>query len=142
MSGHGVFGGRGGSWDGSDPGQLDAPIEEMPGFAEVANVPAFLPKDIAEFTDIFHAGALFSDRRIVAANDPTRFDTSMHADGRFASIVHTFSGRSMPLRAQRRCSEFSVINLVTGEVERSGPLSLGESFVHNGRVRLVVGRVA
>lgn len=142
MSGNGVFGGRSCNWDGSGVAQLDAPLEDMPGFEEVARIPSFLPKDIATFTNVFHSGSLFADRRIVAANDPTRFDTSMHADGRFAAVVHTINARPMPLAVQRSCSEFTVIDLVTGAIERSGTINRGETFTHNGRVRLIVGRVA
>lgn len=142
MSGNGVFGGAPGSWDGTTPGQLDAPIEDMPGYEEIARIPEFLPADIANFGNIFHAGSLFADRRIVAANDPTRFDTALHADGRFAAVVSTYNGQARPLAVQRNCSDFTVFNLVTGETERSGAIRRGETFTHGGRVRLVVGRVA
>lgn len=142
MSGTGVWGGAPAPWNGSTPGVLDAPIEDMPGYEEVARISSFLPNDIADFDNVFHAGSLFADRRIVAANDPTRFDTAMHADGRFASVVSTYTGGARPLAVQRNCSDFTVINLVTGETERSGGISRGETFTHGGRVRLIVGRVA
>lgn len=142
MSGNGVFGGAPGSWDGNTPGQLDGPIEEMPGYEEVARISSFLPADIATFSNVFHAGNLFADRRIVAANDPTRFDTALHADGRFAAVVNTYNGQPKPLAVQRNCSDFTVYNLVTGETERTGAINRGETFTHRGRVRLVVGRVA
>jgi len=142
MSGNGVWGGAPASWDGSTPGQLDAPIEDMPGYEEVARITSFLPADIHDFTNVFHSGNLFADRRIVAANDPTRFDTALHADGRFAAVVSTYTGGARPLSVQRNCSDFSVINLVTGETERSGAINRGVTFTHAGRVRLVVGRVA
>ena len=142
MSGNGVWGGAPGSWDGSVQGQLDAPIEDMPGYEEIARIPSLLPADIAHFGNVFHAGSLFADRRIVAANDPTRFDTAMHADGRFAAVVSTYTGGARPLAVQRNCADFTVYNLVTGETERSGAISRGETFTHGGRVRLVVGRLA
>lgn len=142
MSGNGVFGGASASWDGMVPGVLDAPIEDMPGYEEIARIPSFLPADISAFDDVFHSGSLFSDRRIVAANDPTRFDTSMHPDGRFVAVVHTYNGQAQPLAVMRSCADFTVINLVTGEIERSEPIYHGEVFTHNGRVRLIVGRLA
>lgn len=143
MSGNGVFGGASASWDGEvEDGVLDAPIEDMPAYDEVSHLPEMLPNDIGAFDNVFHSGALFGDRRIVAANDPTRFDTAKHADGRFVSCVHTFDGQSKPLTVQRDCSEFTVYNLVTREVERSGPIARGATFVHRGRVRGVVGRLA
>lgn len=142
MSGNGVFGGAPASWDGSRPGVLDAPIEDMPGYDEVSHLPELLPADIYAFDNIFHSGNLFADRRIVEANDPTRFDTSLHRDGRFVACVHTFDGNSKPLTIQRDCADFTVYNLVTREVERSGPISRGTRFQHRGRVRGVVGRVA
>lgn len=142
MSGHGVFGGAAGSWDGNTPGTLDAPIEAMPGYEEVARIPSFLPSDIYAFNNIFHSGTTFAHKRIVAANDYTRFDTSVHGDGRFVALVHTFHGKALPLTVQRACSAFTVIDLVTGNIERSGPLNRNDMFTHRGRVRLVVGKLA
>jgi hypothetical protein len=142
MSGNGVFGGPSAPYDGEAPGVLDAPIEDMPGYQEVSHIPELLPADIHAFENVFHSGNLFADRRIVAANDPTRFDTSLHADGRFVAIVSTFNGQPRPLELQKNCSEFTVCDIVTHDVDREGPISRGQQFKHNGRVRLVVGRVA
>ena len=142
MSGNGVFGGHEAAYDGESPGQLDAPIEDMPGYEEISRIPELLPSDIHAFENVFHSGSLFADRRIVAANDPTRFDTSKHADGRFVAVVHTFNGQSRPLELQRDCREFTVYDIVSHDVDSEGPISRGQQFKHNGRVRLVVGRVA
>lgn len=143
MSGNGVFGGAPASYDGEvENGILDAPIEDMPGYEEVSRISELLPSDIHAFDNIFHSGSLFADRRVVAANDPTRFDTSKHADGRFVAVVHTFNGQARPLELQRDCSEFKVYDIVTHGVDRDGPASRGTQFRHNGRVRLVVGRLA
>lgn len=130
MSGAGVFGkGR---------------IEDMPAFKEVARLSSFLPQDIATFQTVIHAGTgrPFSYKSILVANDPTRFDQAIHDDGRFVAVWHTIEEAAKPLLVQRSCSEFKVINPVTGEVESDAPVAAGQRLTHNGKVRLVVGRLA
>lgn len=127
MSGNGVF------WDG--------PIHEMPGFEEVARLPTFLPTDLASWPVVCHAGTRFQGVRILAAVDPTRAEHAIAEDGRFVIVVHTQeqSGNSLP--CERACAEFTVINMLSGLVERSGPLPAGASFQHGGVARLVVGQL-
>lgn len=131
MSGAGVFGkGR---------------IEDMPGFYEVARLSTFLPQDIATFQTVIHAGANrpFSHKSILVANDPTRFDQAISNDGRFCAVWHTVETAPKPLMVQRSCSEFKVIDPVTGDVEFDGVITAGQApLTHNGKVRLVVGRLA
>jgi hypothetical protein len=128
MSGNGVF------WDG--------PIETMPGFAEVARLPTFLPNDLAAFPIVCHAGSRFQGTRILAAVDPTRADHAIAADGRFAIVVHTAEAKGHALPCERACAEFTVTNPLTGQVERTGPLAKGETYQHAGIARLVTGRLA
>jgi len=127
MSGNGVF------WNG--------PVHEMPGFSEVARLPTFLPNDIASWPIVCHSGTRFAGLRILAAVDPTRADHAMAEDGRFAIVVHTQEQGGNALPCERPCAEFTVINMVTGQVERTGPLNAGESYQHAGVARLVVGRL-
>lgn len=125
MSGTGVF------WDGA--------IHEMPGFAEVARLPTFLPTDIASWPVVCHAGTRFAGVRILAAVDPTRADQAIAADGRFVMVVHTQEAAGNALPCERSCSAFTVINMLTGQVERDGPLAAGATYRHDGVARLVVG---
>jgi hypothetical protein len=127
MSGNGVF------WNG--------PIQTMPGFAEVARLPTFLPQDIATFPVVCHAGTRFGGVRILAAVDPTRAEHAIAPDGRFVIVVHTQEQAGNALPCERECQEFTVINMLTGETERSGPLHVGETYQHPGVARLVVGRL-
>ena len=127
MSGNGVF------WDG--------PIHEMPGYAEVARLPQFLPHDIATFPVVCHAGTRFQGVRILAAVDPTRAEHAIAPDGRFVIVVHTQEQSGNALPCERACAEFTVINMLTGQAERTGPLRVGETFRHGGVARLVVGRL-
>jgi hypothetical protein len=127
MSGNGVF------WNG--------PIEDMPGFLEVARLPQFLPTDIASFPTVCHAGTRFAGTRILAAVDPTRCEHAIHPDGRFVLVVHTQEQAGNALPCERACRDFRVINMVTGEVEREGPLRVGETYQHPGVARLVVGQL-
>jgi Fascin domain len=127
MSGSGVF------WD--------EPIETMPGFSEVARLPTFLPNDIASWPIVCHSGTRFAGVRILAAVDPTRADHAIAEDGRFAIIVHTQEQAGNALPCERACAEFRVINLLTGEIEREGPMRVGETYAHAGLARLVVGRL-
>jgi len=127
MSGNGVF------WDG--------PIHDMPGFAEVARLPEFLPTDIATFPVVCHAGTRFAGVRILAAVDPTRAEHAIAPDGRFVIVVHTQEHAGNALPCERSCAEFTVINMVTGQTERTGPLAAGQSFQHGGVARLVVGQL-
>lgn len=128
MSGNGVF------WNG--------PIEDMPGFREVARLTEWIPHDAAAFTQVIHAGNLFHGQRILAAVDPTRFDCAIHPDGRFTAVLHTVGDVAQPLPCERACREFSVIDMVNGVVEREGPLQSGERVTHAGQARLVIGRLA
>ena len=114
MSGNGVF------WNGA--------IHEMPGFEEVARLPTFLPTDIATFPVVCHAGTRFAGVRISAAVDPTRAEHAIAPDGRFVIVVHTPRPAANALPCERACAEFTVINMLTGLVERTGPLAAGESF--------------
>jgi hypothetical protein len=125
MSGNGVF------WNG--------PIDDMPGFAEVARLPTFLPSDIATFPVVCHAGTRFQGVRILAAVDPTRAEHAIASDGRFVIVVHTQEQAGNALPCERACAEFTVINMLTGLVERSGPLPAGATYRHDGVARLVVG---
>jgi len=127
MSGNGVF------WNGA--------IHEMPGFLEVARLPDFLPQDIASFPVVCHAGTRFAGVRILAAVDPTRCEHAIHPDGRFVLVVHTQETAGNALPCERACAEFRVINMLTGQVERDGPLAAGGSFQHGGVARLVVGQL-
>ena len=127
MSGNGVF------WNG--------PIEDMPGFDEVARLPSFLPTDIATFPVVCHAGTRFQGIRILAAVDPTRAEHAIAPDGRFVIVVHTQEQGGNALPCERSCEDFTVINMVTGETERTGPLRTGETYQHPGVARLVVGRL-
>jgi Fascin domain len=127
MSGNGVF------WNG--------PIHTMPGYLEVARLPTFLPPDIASFPVVCHAGTRFQGVRILAAVDPTRAEHAIAEDGRFVIVVHTQEAAGNALPCERACQEFTVINMLTGLVERSGPLAPGASFQHDGVARLVVGRL-
>lgn len=128
MSGHGVF------WNG--------PIETMPGFLEVARLPSFLPADIAAWPTVCHSGTRFAGTRILAVIDPTRADQAIAEDGRFVIVVHTQEAAGAALPCERACTEFTVINMVTGQVERTGPLAIGETYQHPGVARLVVGQLA
>lgn len=128
MSGAGVFG--------------DALVEDAPGFNEVARLTEWLPKDIADFTTVIHSGERFRGQRIFAAVDPTRWDVSHHPDGRFAGVLHTVEAVGNPLPCERTCSEFRVINPVTGDIERKGPIAVGQTYRHNGKVRYVDGKLA
>lgn len=130
MSGAGVWG--------------SGPIESMPGFKEVARLSTFLPSDIAGFQTVIHAGTgrPFSHKSILVANDPTRFDQAIHDDGRFVAVWHTIEAAAKPLYVQRNCSEFTVINPVTGVVESQGSIRAGQQLTHTGKVRLVIGRLA
>jgi hypothetical protein len=38
--------------------------------------------------------------------------------------------------------EFTIINMMTGQIEREGPLLAGSSYTHPGIARLAVGRLA
>lgn len=127
MSGSGVF------WD--------EPIETMPGFQEVARLPSFLPTDIATFPVVCHAGTRFQGVRILGAVDPTRCEHAIHPDGRFVLVVHTAEQAGNALPCERGCLEFTVINMLTGQVERTGPLAAGQTYQHPGIARLVVGRL-
>jgi len=127
MSGNGVF------WNGG--------IHDMPGFLEVARLPEFLPQDIATFPVVCHAGTRFAGVRILAAVDPTRCEHAIHPDGRFVLVVHTHDRAGNALPCERDCAEFRVINMLTGQVERDGPLPAGASYQHGGAARLVVGRL-
>ena len=127
MSGAGVF------WD--------AAIHDMPGFEEVARLPTFLPTDIATFPVVCHAGERFRGVRILGAVDPTRCEHAIAEDGRFVLVVHTETQAAQVLPCERACAEFTVIDMVTGLVERSGPLAAGAAFQHGGTARLVVGRL-
>jgi hypothetical protein len=127
MSGSGVF------WD--------EPLETMPGFVEVARLPSFLPQDIASFPVVCHAGTRFAGVRILAAVDPTRCEHAIHPDGRFVLVVHTQETAGHALPCERACSEFTVINMVNAQVERTGPLRVGETYQHPGVGRLVVGQL-
>jgi len=127
MSGNGVF------WDG--------PIHSMPGYNEVARLTTFLPADIASWPIVCHAGTRFQGVRILAAVDPTRADQAIAPDGRFVMVVHTQEQAGNALPCEQACSEFTVINMLTGLVERSGPLPVGAAFQHGGVARLVVGRL-
>jgi len=127
MSGNGVF------WNG--------PIHAMPGYLEVARLPTFLPTDIATFPVVCHAGTRFQGVRILAAVDPTRAEHAIAEDGRFVIVVHTQEQAGNALPCERACADFTVINMLTGLVERSGPLAAGASFQHGGVARLVVGRL-
>jgi len=128
MSGPGVFG--------------EGLVEDAPGFNEVARLTEWLPQDVADFTEVIHAGERFRGKRIMAAVDPTRFDQSKHPDGRFVAVLHTVEAAGRPLPCERACSEFKVINPVTGVVERDGPIAVGQTYRHEGKVRLVVGQLA
>jgi hypothetical protein len=128
MSGHGVF------WNG--------PIESMCGFAEVARLPEYLPQDIATFQTVCHSGERFKGTRILAVVDPTRADQAIHEDGRFVMVVHTQEQVGHALSCERACDEFTVINMLTGETERTGPLAVGQTYQHPGVARLVVGQLA
>ena len=127
MSGSGVF------WD--------EPVETMPGFNEIARLPQFLPNDIATFPVVCHAGTRFQGVRILAAVDPTRCEHAIHPDGRFVLVVHTETQGGNALPCERSCAEFTVINMVTGETERTGPLNAGETYQHPGVARLIVGQL-
>jgi hypothetical protein len=127
MSGNGVF------WNGA--------IHEMPGFEEVARLPQLLPTDLASFPVVCHAGTRFQGVRILAAVDPTRAEHAIHADGRFVIVVHTAEAAGNALPCERACSEFTVINMLTGETERTGPLKVGQTFQHGGVARLVIGQL-
>jgi hypothetical protein len=127
MSGNGVF------WDG--------PIHDMPGFAEVARLPTFLPTDLASWPVVCHAGTRFQGVRILAAVDPTRAEHAIAEDGRFVIVVHTQEQAGNALPCERACRDFTVINMLSGQVERSGPLAAGASFQHGGVARLVVGQL-
>lgn len=128
MSGFGVF------WDG--------PIDSQPGFFEVARLPQLLPQDIASWPTVIHSGARFRGQRILGVVDPTRADQAISADGRFAIVIHTQEQRGNPLPCERECSEFTIYDMVTGDVERAGPLHVGEQYRHPGIARLAVGRLA
>jgi len=127
MSGNGVF------WNG--------PVHEMPGFIEVARLPQFLPTDIATFPVVCHAGTRFAGVRILAAVDPTRAEHAIAPDGRFVIVVHTQEQAGNALPCERACSMFRVINMLNGQIERDGPLAVGETYLHEGVARLVVGQL-
>jgi len=128
MSGFGVF------WDG--------PIDSQPGFLEVARLPQFLPQDIASWPTVCHSGVRFRGSRILAVADPTRADQAISPDGRFAIVIHTQEEAGRALRCERACAEFTILNMLTGDVERAGPLRAGDTYQHPGIARLAVGRLA
>lgn len=128
MSGFGVF------WNGR--------IETQPGFVEVARLPSFLPADIGSWPTVVHGGTRFAGTRILAVNDPTRCDHAISGDGRFAIVIHTQEAPGRPVTCERACSDFTITNLLTGAVERSGPLAVGETYTHPGIARLATGRLA
>lgn len=130
MSGNGVF------WKGR--------IEQHPGFYQVARLTTWIPQDVATYQTVIHAGAgrSFSAQSILIANDPTRFDQAIHDDGRFVAMWHTAEGGAKALRVQRACREFKVIDMITGAVEHDGAVTAGQQLKHNGKARLVIGRLA
>jgi hypothetical protein len=128
MSGNGVF------WNG--------PIETMPGFIEVSRLPEYLPQDIATWDVVCHAGTRFAGVRILGAVDPTRAEHAIAPDGRFAIVVHTYEQTGNALPVERSCDEFTVINMVNGQVERTGPMRVGETYRHDGIARLVIGKLS
>lgn len=129
MSGNGVF--------------FNGPISSMPGYLEVAALTKWIPADAADFTDIFHAGirSQTEGKRIFTAVDPTRFDVAIHRDGRFTAVCHTAEAPANELTCERDCTEFTVVDMVTGAIEREGPIFRGQKFRHNGKARLIVGRL-
>jgi FRG1-like domain len=128
MSGFGVF------WAGR--------IETQPGFAEVARLPQFLPQDIASWPTVTHSGTRFLGTRILAVDDPTRADQAISSDGRFAIVIHTQEAKGKALACERACADFTIVNMLTGEKERTGSLAVGERYQHPGIARLAVGRLA
>jgi hypothetical protein len=128
MSGFGVF------WDG--------PIDSQPAFTEVARLTTLLPQDIASWPTVIHSGVRFRGQRILAVVDPTRADQAISADGRFAIVIHTQEAPGNPLPCERACAEFTIYNMLTGDIERAGPLHVGDTYRHPGIARLAVGRLA
>lgn len=136
-----LIGGQGWTWMSGNGVFWDGPLQAMPGFNEVARLPQFLPQDIATFPVVCHAGDRFRGVRILAAVDPTRCEHAIAPDGRFVLVVHTQEQAGNALPCERACSQFKVINMLTGEVEQDGPLRVGQSYRHDGVARLVVGRL-
>lgn len=136
MSGRGVWGEQGP--DG--PGGLD----KHAGFWEVPRIPTWLPKDVMRFGTVTHSGVSQSAHRFVAAGlteGTPRFDFALDKpSGRFAAVLHATDWE--PLRILKDCLEFRIVNMVTGQVEREGPIRGGELLQHQyRRARLVTGVV-
>lgn len=135
MSGRGVWGELGA--DG--PGGLD----KHAGFWSVAKLPTYLPKDLWRFGTVQHSGDSQQHRFVEAGKTEgtPRFDFTLdRASGRFAGVLHATDWQ--PVKILKHCQDFTIRNLVTGEVERSGPINAGELMAHPyRRARLVTGIV-
>lgn len=127
MSGNGVF------WNDS--------ITKMKGFAEVAQVRKYLPKDIMFWPQITHGGDRWRGTRVFVANaDGTlRCDHIFAGDGRFVALIYgTPKSWAIPVE---RGFEGEIINPATGERQ---PLSLNAGQTWNAsfeRGRIFVGKL-
>jgi len=94
MSSHGVF------WNG--------PIESQPGFYEVPQMVAKLPKDVMTYATIHHSGDRFRNMRVWVANDHDRCDGAIHSDGRFVYVL--YGERGVPTLPQARPAKVTVLH--------------------------------
>jgi hypothetical protein len=108
MSGFGVF------WNGA--------IESQPGFHEVPQLVAKLPRDLHTYEHVHHSGTRWRGTRVFAIaddNDHDRADGAQAADGRFVYVLYSDRGvPSLPIERQARMDVLHggrIANIVIGQ---------------------------
>lgn len=118
-------------------------VDQYPGFREVGRIAKWLPKNLMHYDKIGHSGTSFSGTRILEApGDQHTAEFAIHSGtGHFAMVIHGLP--PVPMKVLRSCRDFRVINLVSDQVERDGPLTAGTMFSHPmRRARLVTGQLS
>lgn len=99
----------------------DYPLEQEPGFFEVARVAALLPPDVMSYDLLVHGGETWAAHRIFKAEGETRADCAIAHDGRFACLLYGLD------RDVRAC-------------EPVRPVQITLDYAWSAHARLVTGR--
>ncbi len=122
----------------------DGPIENEPGFREVPRARHWLPADVMAYTEAFHGGTTFVNKRVLKADYP---DGRLRADHRkrdkdITITVHAKPGQQWQLPVERAFTG-RVIDPIHGPGDEK-TWQVGQTFDFDGRDRvgvLIVGRL-
>ena len=116
----------------------DGPIENEPGFREVPKVRQWIPKDVMTYSEAFHGGTTWANKRVLRADYP---DGRLRADHRLRGkdlniTVHAKPGQQWQLPVER-----GFIGKVVDPIHGPGDerqWNAGQMFDFDGRDRVGV----